>query len=52
LFRQQAEVIENHGNEHVRDMGEGEARRGKYKQLKLDGSQAYDRPSLYTAVIA
>jgi hypothetical protein len=35
LCRQQAEVIENHKNEHVRSIGQGEARYRKYKRLKL-----------------
>jgi hypothetical protein len=38
---QQAEVIQNHENEHVRSIGQGEARHRKYKKLKLDGGQAY-----------
>jgi hypothetical protein len=32
-------------NEHVRGIGQGEARRGKYKRLKLGGGEAYDRSS-------
>jgi hypothetical protein len=42
LCRQQAEVILNHDNENVRDIGQGEARHRKYKRFKLGGSQAYD----------
>jgi hypothetical protein len=45
LCRQQAEVIQNHENEHVRSIGKGEARHRKYKGPKLDGNQAYDRSS-------
>jgi hypothetical protein len=45
LCRQQAEVIQNHENANVRDIGKGEARRRKYKRLKLGGGQAYDRSS-------
>jgi hypothetical protein len=46
LSRQQAEVIENHENENVRNIGQGEARHHrKYKRLKLGGGQAYDRSS-------
>jgi hypothetical protein len=41
--RQQAEVIQNHENEHVRGIGQGEARHRKYKRLTLGGGQAYDR---------
>jgi hypothetical protein len=43
LCRQQAEVIQNHDNENVCNNGEGEARRRKYKRLKLGGGQVYDR---------
>jgi hypothetical protein len=39
LCRQQAEVIQNHGNEHVRNMGQGEARHRKYKRLELGAHQ-------------
>jgi hypothetical protein len=45
LCRQQAEVIQNHDNENVRTIEEGEARHRKYKRLKLGGGQAYDRSS-------
>jgi hypothetical protein len=45
LWRRQAEVIQNHENEHIRDIGQGEARHRKYKRLKLGGGQAYDRSS-------
>jgi hypothetical protein len=45
LCRQQTEVIQNHENEHVRGIGQGEARHRKYKRLKLSGGQAYDRSS-------
>jgi hypothetical protein len=43
LCKQQAEVIQNHENDHVRGIGQGEARHRKYKRLKLGGGQAYDR---------
>jgi hypothetical protein len=43
LCRQQAEVIQNHENEHVRGIGQGEARHRKYMRLKLGCGQAYDR---------
>jgi hypothetical protein len=46
LCRQQAEVILNHNNENVRNIGQGKARHRKYKRLKLGGSQAYDRSSV------
>jgi hypothetical protein len=45
LCRKQAEAVRNHENEHVRDVGEVEARHRKYKRLKLFGCQAYDRSS-------
>jgi hypothetical protein len=41
LCRQQAEVIQNHVNESVRNIGQGEARQRVYKRLKLGGGQAY-----------
>jgi hypothetical protein len=40
LCRRQAEVIENYEIEHVRGIGQGEARRRKYNRLKLGGDQA------------
>jgi hypothetical protein len=43
LYRQQTKVIQNHYNENVRNIGQGEARHRKYKGLKLGGGQAYDR---------
>jgi hypothetical protein len=46
LRRQQAEVIQNHDNENVRNIGLGEANHRKYKRLKLGGGQAYDRSSV------
>jgi hypothetical protein len=42
LCRQQAEVTQNHDNENLRNIGQGEARHRKYKRLKLGGAQAYD----------
>jgi hypothetical protein len=39
LCRQQAEVRQNHENEHVRSIGLGEAIHRKYKRLKLGGGQ-------------
>jgi hypothetical protein len=50
--RQQAEVVQNHENEHVCSIGLGEARHRKYKRLKLGGGHAYDRSSDYAAVVA
>jgi hypothetical protein len=45
-FRQQAEVIENHENENVRYIEQGEARHRKYNRLKLGGGHVYDRSSV------
>jgi hypothetical protein len=45
LCRQQAEVIQNHENKHVRGIGQGEVRHRKYKRLQLAGGQAYDHSS-------
>jgi hypothetical protein len=43
LCWKQAEVIQNHENASVRDIGKGEARRRKYMRRKLGGGQAYAR---------
>jgi hypothetical protein len=45
VSREQAEVIQNHENANVRNIGQGEGRHRKYKRLKLGGGQAYDRSS-------
>jgi hypothetical protein len=37
--RKIAKVIQNHDNEHVRGIGQGEARHRKYKTLKTVGGQ-------------
>jgi hypothetical protein len=52
LFRRQAEVIQNHDNEHVRSIGQGEAIHRKYKRFKLGGGQPDDRSSDLAAVVA
>jgi hypothetical protein len=44
--RQQAEVIQNHENENVRSIGQGEAPHRKYKKLKLGGGHVYDCSSV------
>jgi hypothetical protein len=44
--RQQAEVIQNHVNENVRNIGQGEAPHRKYKNLKLGGGHVYDCSSV------
>jgi hypothetical protein len=50
LCRQQAEVIQNHENENVRYIGQGEARHRKYKRLKLGGGHVYDCSSDQTVI--
>jgi hypothetical protein len=40
LCRQQAEVIQNHQNEHVHSIRHDKARHRKYKRLKQGGGQA------------
>jgi hypothetical protein len=45
LCSKQAEVLQNHENEHICGMGQVEARHRKYKRLKLGGGQAYYRSS-------
>jgi hypothetical protein len=45
LCQKQAEVIQNHENENILGVGQGEARHRKYKRLKLGGDQVYDRSS-------
>jgi hypothetical protein len=44
--RQQAEVIQNHENENVRYIGQGEALHRKYKRLKHGGGHVYDCSSV------
>jgi hypothetical protein len=44
--RQQAEIIQNHENENVRCIGQGEARHRKCKRLKLGGGHVYDCSSV------
>jgi hypothetical protein len=45
LCRQQAEVIQNHQNPNVCNIGQDEAQHRKYKRPKRGGGQAYDRSS-------
>jgi hypothetical protein len=52
LCRQQAEVTQNHENEHVRSIGQGKARHRTYKSIKLGNGQAYDLSSDLAAVVA
>jgi hypothetical protein len=37
--------MQNHENEHVLGIGQGEARHRKYKRLKLGSGQAYNHSS-------
>jgi hypothetical protein len=52
LYWQQTEVKQNHENANIRNMGQGEAQHRKRKRIKLGGGQAYDRSSVWTAVVA
>jgi hypothetical protein len=45
LCMQQAEVMQNHENENVRNIGQGDARQTKCMTLKLRGGEEYDRSS-------
>jgi hypothetical protein len=51
LCKQQGEVIQNHENENVRNIGQGNPRHRKYKRLTLGGGQAYYDSSDLTAVV-
>jgi hypothetical protein len=51
LCKQQEEVIQNHDDENVCNIGQGEAQHRKYKRFNLGGGQAYDCSSGYTAVV-
>jgi hypothetical protein len=42
IMQATTEVIQNHENENVRYIGQGEARYRKYKRLKLGGGHVYD----------
>jgi hypothetical protein len=42
LCRRQAEIIHNHENENVRNIGQGETPHRKHKRLKLGGGHLYD----------
>jgi hypothetical protein len=43
VCRKQAEVVQNHENMNVSNIGQSEAQHRKFKRLKLGGGQAYDR---------
>jgi hypothetical protein len=51
LCGKEAEVVENHENEHVSSVGQDENRHRKCKRLKLSGDQAYGHSSDYAAVV-
>jgi hypothetical protein len=42
LCRRQEEIIHNHGNEFVRNIGQGETPHRKYKRFKLGGGHVYN----------
>jgi hypothetical protein len=52
LCRQQAEVITNHENASVYNIGQGDAQDRNNKRLKLGCGEAYDRSNDQTAVVA
>jgi hypothetical protein len=52
LCRQQAEVIQNHENDYVPSIGQGETIHRKYTRLKLGGGQAYDCSSDKAAIVS
>jgi hypothetical protein len=46
LCRRRAEIIYNHENENVCNIGQGKTPHRKHKSLKLGGWQLYDRSSV------
>jgi hypothetical protein len=46
LCREQAEIIHNHENENVRNIGQGETPHREHKGLKLGGGHLYNRSSV------
>jgi hypothetical protein len=40
------EIVNNHGNENVSNIGQGETPYRKHKRLKLGGGHLYDRSSV------
>jgi hypothetical protein len=46
LCRRQAEIIHNHENENVRNIGQGKTSHRKHKRLKLGGGHLYDCSSV------
>jgi hypothetical protein len=51
LCRRQAEIIHNHENENVRNIGQGETPHRKHKRLKLGGGKLYNHSSVQTAAV-
>jgi hypothetical protein len=49
---QQSEVVQDHGSERVRSIGQGETRHRRCKRLKLGGGEAYGRSNYRAAVVA
>jgi hypothetical protein len=45
IMQAATEVVQNYHNPNVRNIGQGEAQRRKYKRIKLGGGQAYNRSS-------
>jgi hypothetical protein len=50
--RRQAEIIHNHENENVRNIGQGETPHREHKRLQHGGGRLDDRSSVWTAVVA
>jgi hypothetical protein len=48
----QAEIIQNHDNEFIRSIGQGEARHREYKKLKLGRGQAYGSSRDQLSIVA
>jgi hypothetical protein len=46
LYGEQSEVIQNHENGNVHNIGQGEAQYRKYKRLKLGGGHLYNCSSV------
>jgi hypothetical protein len=46
LCRRQTEIIHNHENQNVLNIGQGETPHRKHKRLKLGGGQLYERLSV------
>jgi hypothetical protein len=46
LCRRHAEIIHNHGNENVRNIGQGKPPHRKYNRLELSGGHLHDRSSV------